>query len=343
MRAKVQRKFLFPFKFIDLFSGIGGLRIPFDELGYQCVWACEIDKFARMTYKENFDIDDSFFAEDIRDVDISSIPDHDLLLAGFPCQPFSIAGVSKLRSLGYLDGLKNEDKGNLFYYIVEILKEKKPAAFLLENVKHLLHHDKGRTWNIIYNSLIELGYCVYYKVIDAKLLVPQHRERVFIIGFKNKSAAFRWPKIPDTKPKLKDILDYYVDAKYTISDKLWKYLQNYKLKHEKMGNGFGYGLAELNGITRTLSARYYKDGSEILIPQDGRNPRKLTPNECRKLMGFPSWFKIPVSDTQAYKQFGNAVVVPIVRYLAYAIDYALTHERDTVFTDRGIEHVRYSQ
>lgn len=299
--------------FIDLFAGIGGTRIAFERADCKCVFSSEIDKFANITYFENFQ---DMPAGDITKIPVEDIPDHDILIAGFPCQPFSISGVSKRKSLNIPHGFKDKTKGTLFFNIADILEKKKPKSFLLENVKHLQGHDKGRTFKTIMNVLEnELKYTVNYAVIDADRLVPQHRERVFIIGFKE-PINFSFPTIEDKNPKLIDILDTEVDPKYTISDKLWNYLKEYKERHRRKGNGFGYGLAPLNGITRTLSARYYKDGSEILIPQHGKNPRRLTPKECARLMGFPDWFKIPVSDTQAYKQFGNSVVVPIVEILA---------------------------
>lgn len=307
-----------PFRFIDLFSGIGGLRIPFDELGGKCVFSCENDPYAVKTYNAMFGESP---LRDIREVEAKDVPEHDVLVAGFPCQPFSLAGVSKYNSLGWGHGFEHATKGTLFFHIAKILSYHKPKAFLLENVKNLRSHDGGKTFSVIMRTLQdELGYkTVEANVIDARALVPQHRERIFIVGFKEKT-DFLFPELPDGNPKLKDILDPSPDPKYTLSDKLWTYLQRYAEKHRARGNGFGYGLANLEGISRTLSARYYKDGSEILIPQEGKNPRRLTPAECARLMGFPPRYeKLPVCDTQAYKQFGNAVVVPVVKHVARAI------------------------
>lgn len=298
-------------KLIDLFSGIGGIRIGFEKAGCKSVWSNDIDKHSAITYTENFGTKD-FVLGDISNVDSSDIPDFDILCAGFPCQPFSIAGISKKKSLNRPHGFDDKTQGNLFYEIVRILKEKRPEAFFLENVRNLERHDKGKTFQVIKDSLEGLGYSFYHKVINAKLLVPQNRERVFMVGFKDKNIDFSFPEIPDLKPKVKDIIEKKVSDKYTLSDRLWQYLQAYAQKHREKGNGFGFGIVDLNSTTRTLSARYHKDGSEILIPQKGKNPRRLTPRECARLQGFPETFKIPVSDTQAYRQFGNAVAVPLI-------------------------------
>ena len=303
------------FSFIDLFAGIGGLRIGFDRLGGDCVFSSEIDKFARQTYEANFGHTPE---GDITKISADSIPSHDLVLAGFPCQPFSLAGVSKYNSLGWSHGFNHEVKGTLFFDIMRIIEHHRPKALLLENVKNLKSHDKGRTWSVIERTLSEIGYKIHSKIIDAKLVVPQHRERVFIVGFRDE-VDFQFPEIKAENRKLKDILDDSVDDKYTLSDHLWKYLQDYKEKHRKKGNGFGYGLVTPEDTSRTLSARYHKDGSEILIAQPGKNPRRLTPRECSRLMGFPSDFIIPVSDTQAYRQFGNAVVASLAGHLAKAV------------------------
>lgn len=306
------------FRFIDLFAGIGGTRIAFESIGGKCVFTSEYDVACQRTYEENFD---EIPHGDIRTIDAKDIPDHDILLAGFPCQPFSIAGVSKKISLGRKHGFEDIKQGNLFFEIVRILKEKKPKAFLLENVKNLRSHDKGRTYKIIKSTLEELGYVVSDEVIDARYYVPQHRERIFIVGFRRDlyfDMNFRFPKLLSKNIRIKNILDKNVDQKYTLSDKLWKYLQAYSAKHKALGNGFGFGLVdpEKDRITRTLSARYHKDGSEILIKQKGKNPRRLTPRECARLMGFDENFKIVVSDTQAYRQFGNSVCVPLVEDIA---------------------------
>jgi DNA (cytosine-5)-methyltransferase 1 len=305
-----------PFKFIDLFAGIGGIRIAFQKVGGQCVFSSENNQYSCKTYVENFgDIP----AGDIKKINAYDIPNHDILLAGFPCQPFSISGVSKLKSLNIPHGFSNESKGTLFFDVARIINAKKPEAFLLENVKNLQHHDEGKTFDTICHVLQdELNYNIYFKVIDGRLLVPQHRERIYIVGFKNK-VDFSFPEIPDKRPKLIEILEPKPDDKYTLTNHLWEYLQEYKKKHQSKGNGFGYGLVNTHGVSRTLSARYYKDSSEILIPQSGKNPRRLTPRECARLMGFPETFRIPVSDTQAYKQFGNSVVVPIVEKVAESI------------------------
>ncbi len=305
-----------PFTFIDLFAGIGGTRQAFENVECNCIFSSENNKFAQETYFVNYH---EMPAGDITKISNKDIPEHDILLAGFPCQPFSISGVSKRNSLDIPHGFQDKTKGTLFFEIARILEAKQPQAFLLENVKHLQNHDGGKTFKVIMDTLEnDLGYTVYHEVIDAAKLVPQHRERIFIVGFRE-PAEFNFPSYEDLKPKLGDILELEVEEKYTLSDKLWKYLQDYRKKHRALGNGFGYGLADLEGITRTLSARYYKDGSEILIPQEGKNPRRLTPRECARLMGFPDSFKIPVSDTQAYMQFGNSVVMPVVERIAGAM------------------------
>ncbi len=304
-----------PFKYLDLFAGIGGFRIALDKLGGECVFSCECDKYCQQTYN-------AWFGEvpkgDIRNIETDSIPDHDILAAGFPCQPFSLAGVSKKNSLGQKHGFKDITQGTLFFSILSIIEKRRPPVIFLENVKNLLSHDKGKTWTIIKESLISLNYSVFNKVIDAVSWVPQHRERVIIVGFDRDEFGddppFNFPEINSTtNKKLEDILEKNPDNKYTLSDKLWNYLKGYAKKHKDKGNGFGYGLVDLKGIARTLSARYYKDGSEILIPQgNGKNPRRLTPREAAKLMGFNDDLPIIVSDTQAYKQFGNAVVPHVI-------------------------------
>lgn len=302
------------FRFIDLFAGIGGMRLAFEKAGGRCVYSSEWNKYSQKTYFANFgDQPDG----DITKVKASDIPDHDILVAGFPCQPFSIAGVSKKNSLGRATGFQDKTQGTLFFDVCRILQEKRPKAFMLENVKNLCSHDKGRTFRIIRESLDELDYEIFYSVLDGQNYVPQHRERIIIVGFDRErygsNIGFEFdlhPVMP--KPVMRNILDNQVEDKYTLSDKLWTYLQNYANKHKAAGNGFGFGIAEPNGVSRTLSARYYKDGSEILIAQPGKNPRRLTPRECARLQGFPESFKIPVSDTQAYQQFGNSVVVPLM-------------------------------
>lgn len=302
------------FKFIDLFAGIGGIRLAYQNLGGKCVFTSEWNNFAKKTYEANFG---EVPFGDITKISEKAIPDHDVLLAGFPCQPFSIAGVSKKNALGRKHGFLDETQGTLFFDIARILEHKRPKAFMLENVKNLVSHDKGNTFKVIKNTLTELGYTIHYKVLDGKHFVPQHRERIIVVGFRNDifkdKGSFEFPKLPDPSAKIKDILEEEIENKYTLSDKLWGYLQNYAAKHKAQGNGFGFGMTDPNGISRTISARYYKDGSEILIPQEGINPRRLTPRECARLQGFPDNFVIPVSDNQAYRQFGNSVTVPLIQ------------------------------
>lgn len=321
------------FTFIDLFAGIGGMRIAFDRAGGQCVYSNEWNKYSQQTYFANFGDQPE---GDITKVDAKDIPDHDILVAGFPCQPFSIAGVSKKNSMGRATGFEDKTQGTLFFDVCRILKEKRPKAFMLENVKNLCSHDKGRTFKVIQESLDELGYEVFFDILDGQNYVPQHRERILIVGFDRerygKDIGFDFALTPkEPKPVMRDILDRDVDAKYTLSDKLWIYLQNYAAKHKAAGNGFGYGIAPLDGVSRTISARYYKDGSEILIAQEGKNPRRLTPRECARLQGFPDTFKIPVSDTQAYQQFGNSVIVPLMENVAKLIVSKITilEEKET--------------
>lgn len=308
------------FKFIDLFAGIGGIRLAYQNQGGKCVFTSEWDSFAKKTYEANFG---EVPFGDITQIDEKNIPDHDVLLGGFPCQPFSIAGVSKKNSLGRAHGFLDKTQGTLFFDIARILKKKRPKAFMLENVKNLVSHDKGNTFKIILGTLEELGYSVHHKVLDGKYFVPQHRERIIIIGFRkdifNGEESFSFPEFGEANHKFKTILEKKVDEKYTLSDKLWNYLQEHAKKHKAKGNGFGYGLTDLNGISRTISARYYKDGSEILIPQKGKNPRRLTPRECARLQGFPDKFIIPVSNNQAYKQFGNSVVSPLIEAVAQEV------------------------
>ncbi len=304
-------------RFIDLFAGIGGLRLAFENAGCECVFSSEWNEFSRRTYQANFH---ELPAGDITKIDAQDIPDHEILAAGFPCQPFSIAGVSKKNSLGRPTGFNDLTQGTLFFDVCRILDAKKPRAFMLENVRNLVSHDGGRTFQVITSSLEQLGYKVFHEVLDGRLFVPQHRERIVIVGFRNYAGDFDFSITPPKhRPAMKDILDENVPDKYTLSDKLWKYLQDYAAKHRAKGNGFGYGIADPEGISRTLSARYHKDGSEILIEQAGRNPRRLTPRECARLMGFPESFIIPVSDTQAYRQFGNSVVVPLMSEVAKLI------------------------
>lgn len=357
------------FTFIDLFAGIGGIRKGFEAIGGECVFTSEWNEFAVRTYKANHYCDPARhrFNKDIRTVTLSDnpdvsedkayqnikreIPDHDVLLAGFPCQPFSLAGVSKKNSLGRKHGFECETQGTLFFDVARIIAAKKPAAFLLENVKNLKSHDKGNTFRIICEALDELGYEVADvnapkgsdpKVIDAKHFVPQHRERIVLVGFRrdlNVHGGFTLRDIdkliPKDRPTFGDLLDKEkdVDGKYILTPKLWDYLYKYAEKHRQKGNGFGFGLTRPNDIARTLSARYHKDGSEILVDRGYNDdldfhseqnqlnrPRRLTPHECSRLMGFDkpgeSKFVIPVSDTQAYRQFGNSVAVPVFEAVA---------------------------
>ena len=316
------------FRFIDLFAGIGGLRLPFEEIGGQCVFTSEWDRFSRETYAANFPEASDSTHQSVGDIrpfanEPELVPAHDVLLAGFPCQPFSIAGVSKKNALGRPHGFLCDTQGTLFYDLARILEHHRPAAFLLENVKNLERHDGGKTFATIMHVLKEeLGYHVDYRVISSAPWVPQKRERIFIVGFRDKSRfSFSDLAVPGGRgPRLGSILDEQVDAKYTLTEHMWSYLQGYREKHRSAGNGFGYSLFGPDDVARTLSARYFKDGSEILIEQAGDRPRRLTPRECARLMGFEkpgqTDFRIPVSDTQAYRQFGNAVVVPVVRAVA---------------------------
>ncbi len=322
------------FTFIDLFAGIGGIRQGFESAGGKCIYTCEINDAALQTYQANFTTTEGL-GRDITKINEQEIPPHDILCAGFPCQPFSIAGVSKRISLGMPHGFLCHTQGTLFFDVARIISYHKPKIVFLENVKNLLSHDKGNTYRIIEKTLQDLGYSVSHRVIDARYYVPQHRERIFIVANRiNANIDLNTLQIPNTAPLLETILHTkdnlllsdveagYItplgkpSKKYTLSDALWKYLQDYAIRQKEKGNGFGYGLFGPQDVARTLSARYYKDGSEILIKQKGRNPRKLTPRECARLMGFPDSYNIVVSDTQAYKQFGNSVVVPIIKQLA---------------------------
>ncbi len=305
------------FTFIDLFAGIGGFRIAMQEQGGKCVFSSEWNAYAQKTYLANFG--EVPFGDITKKETKSYIPkEFDILCAGFPCQPFSIAGVSKKKSLGRETGFQDKTQGTLFFDVADIISRHRPKAFYLENVKNLTSHDKGNTFRVIRETLEELDYSIHYQVMDGQTYVPQHRERIMIVGFDRKryhgEEQFVFPEQHEATRCVKEILDPNVDSKYTLSDKLWLYLQNYAEKHRAKGNGFGFGLVNLNGITRTLSARYYKDGSEILIPQgEGKNPRRLSPRECARLMGYPDTYRIDqVSDVQAYRQCGNSVIVPLI-------------------------------
>ena len=323
-------------RFADIFAGIGGFRIPFEKIGGNCVFTSEWNRFSQQTYRANFPLSkesNHLFAGDIRPFaqKPETVPAHDILLAGFPCQPFSIAGVSKKNALGTPHGFLCKTQGTLFHDMAKIIAHHRPAAFLLENVKHLKAHDKGKTFATIMDVLErELGYHVHTRVVDSSPWVPQKRMRIFLAGFREPTAFdFDNLAIPENNlPTLRTILDENVDPKYTLSEHLWNYLQRYKKKHRSAGNGFGYSLFGPDNVARTLSARYYKDGSEILIKQEGRRPRRLTPRECARLMGFEkpgeTKFRIPVSDCQAYRQFGNAVVVPVVSAIARLMEKELS-------------------
>ncbi|CAE6721672.1 DNA-cytosine methyltransferase [Paraburkholderia domus] len=329
------------FRFIDLFAGIGGIRMGFEAHGGDCVFTSEWNDFSTKTYRENYPAGgEHALIGDIVSFPAEEVPSHDVLLGGFPCQPFSIAGVSKKNALGRPHGFECTTQGTLFFDVARIIAAKRPAAFLLENVKNLLSHDKGRTFDVILQTLRdELGYEVHYRVVDGQHFTPQHRERIIIVGFRGKT-SFSWDdlRLPESGPRLGSILhrtdgsepvlawdhDRFFDhtakrvqPKYTLTPNLWTYLQNYAAKHRAAGNGFGFGMAYPDSVTRTLSARYHKDGSEILVYQGEQSrPRRLTPRECARLMGFPDTFRIPVSDTQAYRQFGNSVVMPVMREMA---------------------------
>lgn len=331
------------FTFIDLFAGIGGTRLGFEAAGGKCVFTSEWNDWARKTYEANF-TNEHLVIGDIVPFPEQEVPEHDVLLAGFPCQPFSISGVSKRNSLGTPHGFQCTTQGTLFFDVARIIAEKRPKAFFLENVKNLVSHDRGNTFRVIIETLRdELGYEIHYRVINGKFWVPQNRERIFIVGFREPTQFnFDELMIPAETMTLDSILhpedgserkeEPYtygslglVNDKYTLSDRLWTYLQEYAAKHRARGNGFGYGLVTRDDIARTLSARYYKDGSEILVSRGkGKNPRRLTPREAARLMGFPDTFKIPVSDTQAYQQFGNSVIVPLIEDMANLIIQQIT-------------------
>jgi DNA (cytosine-5)-methyltransferase 1 len=324
-----------PFTFIDLFAGIGGFRFGLEPLGGRCVLTVERDKYARQTYERwhGEEQSASTFVEDIRDLDPVDVPDHDVLAAGFPCQPFSLAGVSKKNSLGREHGFQDPTQGTLFFDLKEIAKVKRPRVLLLENVKNLLSHDNKRTWGTIEKALKKIRYTAHVAVIDARYWVPQHRERVFIVAFDNDhvdpSIPFEFPPIPVAeKPVLGSILEAAVEEKYTVGAGTWECLKKHKAKHSRLGNGFGYSVVGPDDVARTMSARYHKDGAEILVRQeraDGR-PRRLTPLEAQRLMGFDEVslgrelgsLNFEVSDTQAYRQFGNAVVPAVVNHVAAA-------------------------
>lgn len=351
------------FKFIDLFAGIGGIRLGMENAGGKCILTAEIDRFARKTYQTFFqDGDDHIFIEDITSISASDLPDHDVLCAGFPCQPFSLAGVSKKNSLGRSHGFDDPTKGTLFFNVKEMLLEKQPRAFLLENVKNLMSHDSGNTFEVIADALKQAGYVFSAEIIDSSKVVPQHRQRVYIVGFRadafgltahdvldwkpfwdgvydhlqkaHAAQAEQYEEKPENWPRVGAILEKKPDSKYTLTKPLWTYLQAYKEKHRKAGNGFGYGTVNADSPrTRTLSARYHKDGAEILVEQGSGTPRRLTPKECARIQGFPEKFQDmfgtanqPVSDTQAYRQFGNSVTVPVIEAVATQMNQVLNSD-----------------
>jgi DNA (cytosine-5)-methyltransferase 1 len=345
------------FSFIDLFAGIGGIRLAFESIGGECVYTSEWDRYAQRTYEENFPRTHPING-DITQVHEDDIPDHDVLLAGFPCQPFSIAGVSKKNALGRAHGFLDETQGTLFFDVARIIAHRRPRAFMLENVKNLQSHDRGRTFEVVRRTLQdELGYQLHWKVIDGAHFVPQHRERIIIVGFRD-PAIFDWDvlDLPTKRSRtLSEILHRTkgepfiesdgerffehskrrVSPRYVLTDRLWAYLEAYKAKHQAKGNGFGCSVFTGKDVSRTLSARYYKDGSEVLISRGkGRNPRRLTPRECARLMGFPDTYRIPVSDTRAYKQFGNSVVVPLIAEVARAIQPLIVSQESSLILHR---------
>jgi len=338
------------FTFIDLFAGIGGIRIAFESVGGKCVFSSEYDRFSQLTYKAFFNETPDFSKikqtqppGDITKINPEDVRTHDILTGGFPCQPFSLAGVSKKQSLGLPHGFDDPTQGNLFFYVKEILAAKKPKAFLLENVKNLISHDHGQTFKVISDVLDRSGYNWDYRIIDAAGWIPQHRERIYIYGFRKPTGNQKWniesfPEFKNLAPpivrtvNLDQVIEKRVPARYTLGEKTWETLLRHKAHHEMIGQGFGYGLIKKpfkNKTTRTLSARYFKDGAEILIAQKGPRPRRLTPLECARLMGFPEEYQKyfsrdpqipqPVSDTQAYHQFGNSVAVPVVKEIAAAM------------------------
>lgn len=314
------------FKMIDLFAGIGGIRLGFESIGGECVFTSEWDGPAQKTYQSNFS---EIPYGDITQIKPKDILPFDMILAGFPCQPFSQAG----KKLGLAD-----TRGTLFFDIAKIIEHHKPTVVFLENVKRFKSHDGGRTFETIKTILRDLGYEVHAEVLNAKDFgVPQNRQRIYIIGFLGKT-NFSFPKPSGKKTRLGDILERNPDPKYTISDKLWEGHQRRKKEHREKGNGFGYSMFnEDSEYTSTISARYYKDGSEILIDQKGKNPRKLTPREAARLQGFDDDYILSTSDSQAYKQFGNSVAVPVIKAIAKEIEKALKNLKKLSNTDtKGI-------
>ena len=297
------------FSFIDLFAGIGGFRLAMQKNGGKCVFSSEWDKHAKKTYMANFG---EVPFGDIRDIDEKSIPDHDVLCAGFPCQPFSLAGVSARNSINTEHGFSCKTQGTLFFDIARIVAEKRPKIVLLENVKNLIRHDKGKTFKIIKHTMKELGYSFSHSLTDASSLVPQKRIRCYMVCLRDTEKKFDFPLIDGEAIPLKSILEKNVDEKFTISNKLWAGHQRRTKNNLARGTGFTAFCADIEKPSHTIVARYGKDGKECLIPQKGQNPRMLTPRECARLQGFPEKFIIPVAKTSAYKQFGNSVAVPVV-------------------------------
>lgn len=343
------------FTFVDLFAGIGGIRLGLERARGRCVYSVELDRHARQTYAANFGPVEH---DDVRTLDASELGQYDVLAAGFPCQPFSIAGVSKKKSLGRPHGFEDEVSGNLFFCIRDIVRETRPPVVFLENVKNLVTHDQGHTYSRIRQELVDLEYRVTRRVIDSSPWVPQRRARTFIVALNGRlfDSDFQFPEEPRGQgPTIGSILESRVDKKYTLTQPLWDYLERYAETHRGRGNGFGRGLIETpEAVTRTLSARYYKDGSEILLKVDGaERPRRLTPIECARLMGFPhpyrvdpadatppepaplTHFRIPASDWRAYRQFGNSVVVPVVEFLGQALAAEIQRMRVRVHDSRS--------
>ncbi len=339
MTYKNMTKNIQGFTFIDLFAGIGGIRLGFEQARFKCVYSNERDKSAAETYSRNHD--DNIDIRDIREVDITKIPSHDVLCAGFPCQPFSRAGVSARVSSSRKHGFEDKDQGVMFFEILKILEYHKPMAIFLENVSNFERHDKGNTLKIVKRELASLGYDLKNpRVIDASLVVPHRRRRIYMVAIRN--GVYKFPEIEQQKHKIADILENNVPDKYTISDRLWQSHQERTLRNKKKGNGFAHYVIDPNGVANTLTSRYGKDGRGNLVPQTNKNPRMLTPRECARLMGFPESFILPDTKTPAYRQFGNSVCVPIIRILAESLreqmeaTIAIEYTRDTIKADNSL-------
>lgn len=332
LKREIRKNQVFPpksspkFSFIDLFAGIGGFRLALQEVGGISVFSSEWDKAAQQTYKNNYgelpfgDIT-TIAGEKISDSYVSKfIPDHDVLAAGFPCQPFSHAGVSARNFVGQEHGFKCKTQGTLFFDVMRIAEVKKPKVLFLENVRNIERHDKGYTFKVIKDSIEELGYDFKYEIINSSTLVPQRRVRCFMVCFrKDLDVNFSFPGFDGEPLPLKGILEKQVDEKFTISDRLWQGHINRTNRNLERGTGFTAFTADLDKPSNTIVARYGKDGKECLIPQKDKNPRLLTPRECARLQGFPESFIIPEAKTPAYKQFGNSVSVPVVEKIAQKI------------------------